>query len=149
METTELIELNVSMTSTDYSAALGLRVLLDDNVIYESTHVAGEVEIKHTVSDADAEHNLIFELFGKKLEHTKINEAGEILTDALLSIDSIEIDGIDILQMFKKISVYQYNHDFNGSQAPINDKFYGHMGCNGTVTLKFTTPIYLWLLENM
>ena len=147
METTELIELNVSMTSTDYSAALGLRVLLDDNVIYESTHVAGEVEIKHTVSDADAEHNLIFELFGKKLEHTKINEAGEILTDALLSIDSIEIDGIDLLQMFKKISVY--HHDFNGTKTPEDHKFFGLMGCNGTVTLKFTTPIYLWLLENM
>jgi hypothetical protein len=23
------------------------------------------------------------------------------------------------------------------------------MGCNGTVSLKFTTPIYMWLLETM
>jgi hypothetical protein len=23
------------------------------------------------------------------------------------------------------------------------------MGCNGTVSLKFTAPAYLWLLENM
>ena len=27
--------------------------------------------------------------------------------------------------------------------------FFGNMGCNGYVSLKFATPIYLWLLEHM
>jgi len=42
-----------------------------------------------------------------------------------------------------------YTHNFNGTQAETTDKFYGEMGCNGTVSLRFTTPIYLWLLETM
>ena len=42
-----------------------------------------------------------------------------------------------------------YTHDFNGTQPEIEDTFFGEMGCNGTVSLRFTTPIYLWLLENM
>jgi hypothetical protein len=42
-----------------------------------------------------------------------------------------------------------YTHDFNGSQPPVDDKFFGDLGCNGTVSLKFTAPTYLWLLENM
>jgi len=47
------------------------------------------------------------------------------------------------------VKLAQYQHDFNGTGNPTIDKFYGEMGCNGTVSLKFTTPIYLWLLENM
>jgi hypothetical protein len=44
----------------------------------------------------------------------------------------------------------EYHHDCNGTaQQVILDKFYREMGCNGTVSLKFTTPVYLWLLENM
>jgi hypothetical protein len=42
-----------------------------------------------------------------------------------------------------------YTHDFNGTQQEIQDEFYSEMGCNGTVSLKFSTPIYLWLLEHM
>ena len=42
-----------------------------------------------------------------------------------------------------------YRHDYNGTTDPFDDEFYGEMGCNGTVSLKFTTPIYLWLLENL
>jgi hypothetical protein len=45
--------------------------------------------------------------------------------------------------------VAAYHHDTNGSTAPVTDSFYGTMGCNGRVEMRFTTPIYLWLLENM
>jgi hypothetical protein len=38
--------------------------------------------------------------------------------------------------------------DFNPPKL-IKDKFYGSMGCNGTITFEFNTPFYLWLLENM
>ena len=42
-----------------------------------------------------------------------------------------------------------YSHDFNGTQSMVNDSFHGRAGCNGTMSLKFSTPMYLWLLENM
>jgi hypothetical protein len=38
---------------------------------------------------------------------------------------------------------------FNGTSEVTEDKFYSELGCNGTVSLKFTTPMYLWLLEHM
>ena len=143
----ENITLKFTLESTDYSVPLGMRVRLDNNVIYESNHVTSEQIVEHSLSDADAEHELTFELFGKKSEHTKINEAGEIVSDAMLSIKNLEIDEIEIDQLIKNIAVYQ--HDFNGTQAPTEVKFYSHLGCNGTVRLKFSTPVYLWLLENM
>jgi hypothetical protein len=42
-----------------------------------------------------------------------------------------------------------YEHDYNGTGTLTQEKFYGQMGCNGTVSLAFCTPIYMWLLEHM
>jgi hypothetical protein len=42
-----------------------------------------------------------------------------------------------------------YEHNANGTGPLVQDKFYGEMGCNGTVTLEFSSPTYLWLLEQM
>ena len=145
--TTETITFACQVQPTNSAAALGLRVVLDQATIFETAHVTEAVQIKHDISDADGEHELTFELFGKLPEHTKITETGEIVSDALIEIGNITLDEIDLDQIFQLLAVY--HHDFNGSQAPADHKFYRHMGCNGIVTLKFTTPIYLWLLENM
>ena len=147
MESTDYITLKCALTSTDFTVPLGMRILLDDQVIYENSHVAAEEQIEHKLSDADAEHELTFELFGKLAEHTKINEAGEIVKDALLSITAFELDEIDIFQVIQDIAVYY--HDFNGTKEPVESEFHGDIGCNGKVKFKFNTPVYLWLLENM
>ena len=145
--TTETITFACQVQPTNSAVALGLRVVLDQATIFETAHVTETVQIKHEISDADGEHELTFELFGKLPEHTKITETGEIVSDALIEIGNITLDEIDLDQIFQLLTVY--HHDFNGSQTPADHKFYRHMGCNGIVTLKFTTPIYLWLLENM
>jgi len=145
--TTENISFACQIQSTNNTVALGLRVVLDQVTIFETAHVTDAVQIKHEMSDGDSEHELTFELFGKLPEHTKITETGEIVSDALLEINNITLDGIDLDQIFQSLAVY--HHDFNSSQAPADHKFHGSIGCNGTVTLKFTTPVYLWLLENM
>jgi hypothetical protein len=64
-----------------------------------------------------------------------------------VTVSDIRFDGIDCQYLTTNLAEYQ--HDFNGTGDPTIDKFYGEMGCNGTVSLKFTTPIYLWLLENL
>jgi len=143
----EQITLTFTVASTDYSVPLGMRVSLNGAVFYENAHVGSETQIQHQLSDDDGEHQLSFELFGKHPDHTKIDDAGNIVSDAMLSVSGIEIDEIDIDQIAQFQAVY--HHDFNGTQPLQQDKFYGHMGCNGIVQLKFTTPVYLWLLENM
>ena len=60
---------------------------------------------------------------------------------------TVEFDDIEIDQIVSELA--EYHHNFNGTQPAIVDQFYGEMGCNGTLRLEFTTPIYLWLLENM
>ena len=83
----------------------------------------------------------------KTTDHTQIDEHGTIIQDAVIKINNLCFDEIELGQVF--IDHAEYVHDFNGTKNIITDKFYGEMGCNGTVSLKFTTPIYIWLLENM
>ena len=141
------ITLQFTVSSTDYSVPLGIRVSLDNTVFYENAHVMSETQIQHQLLDDDGDHDVVFELFGKTHDHTTVDADGNIVSDAVLTIADVETDGINIDYLFQSLAVY--HHDFNGSQAPQQDKFYGHMGCNGTVQLKFSTPFYLWLLENM
>jgi len=145
--TTENISFACQVQPTNNSIVLGLRVMLDQVIIFENVHVSETMQLQHEISDADGEHELIFEMFGKQPEHTKITENGEIVSDALLEINNMTVDGIDIDKIFQSLVIYR--HDFNGTQPLADNTFYGSMGCNGTVTLKFITPIYLWLLENM
>ena len=145
MTSTALI--SCSIGTTDVSANLGIEVWLNDQQILNQEHVAELIEFKYEFPDDDAEHELRFVMKHKTTEHTKIDEQGIIVTDACLTVSKLAFDEIELKQIFIDHAVY--THDFNGSQAEIQTKFYGDMGCNGTVSLKFTTPIYLWLLENM
>jgi len=141
------IPIRFTISTTDDSAKLGVRVSLDGSVVYENVHVTETYDFSHSVKDDDGDHELVIEMFGKQQTHTKIDEHGNILKDAMLKIDYVEFDDIDVSDLLTKIA--EYHHDFNGSQAPTVAKFYKNLGCNGAVKVKFSTPLYIWLLENM
>ena len=139
------LELDIGTNRAD--CALGARVSINGQTIYDNSHVTDTQHVSHDIPDEDGEHELSIELYGKLPEHTKIDSAGQITHDALLSIANIQLDGINIDRI--SADLIKYHHDFNGSQPATVDRFYGTMGCNGQLKLNFTTPIYLWLLENM
>ena len=97
--------------------------------------------------DDDAEHELRWVLKNKNQDHTKIDLRGNILQDSRLILKDISI--IDIPLEYIVTQNSRYRHDHNGTTELADHPFYGEMGCNGTVSLKFTTPIYLWLLEHL
>ena len=141
-------QITFNLDSSDYNAGLGFDVLLNDNIVFTTEHVTELTTITIDVNDdVDAEHELKFVLKNKTQDHTKVDEQGNILSDAMLSISNIAFDEVKLGHMFIEQTVY--HHDMNGSQDLFEDEFYGSMGCNGYVSLKFATPIYLWLLENM
>ena len=136
------------LDSSDYTLPLGFDVLLNNNVVFTTEHVAEPTPVTIDVNnDVDAEHELKFVLKNKTQDHTQVDEQGNILSDAVLSIGNMSFDDIKLGHMFVEQTVYY--HDFNGSKELAEHEFYGDMGCNGYVSLKFTTPIYLWLLEHM
>jgi hypothetical protein len=141
------ITVTFDLTSSDYASALGFEVLLDDVALLSIDHVNKATPVSLEINDDEAEHEFKFVMKHKTQEHTVLDSNGNITKDAMLSIANVTFDDIKLGQVFIEQCVYY--HNFNGSQAPIEDKFFGDMGCNGHVSLRFTTPIYLWLLENM
>ena len=129
-------------------AVLDLAVILDGQVQWQGCPGTDAQDISVEFDDVnDESYVLEFVLSGKTPEHTQITEQGEIISDVLIKIQNIAFDDIEIDQIVSELA--EYHHDFNGTQPAVMQRFYGEMGCNGTVRLEFTTPIYLWLLENM
>ena len=136
-----------TITPTTAAVPLGMEIWIDNQKLFDQAHVQESHRISVDFSDNDGEHELRFVLKNKLSEHTLVDADNNIVSDARISVSNIEFDGIALNQLVPALAEYQ--HNFNGTGELSTHKFYGELGCNGTVTLKFTTPIYLWLLEHM
>jgi hypothetical protein len=143
----ETIELSLTLDTTDASVPLGAEVWVSDNKIYSTEWLTESVSVVARISDADAKHNLKIVLKNKKPEHTSIDSDGNIVKDALITVSNVQFDEIKLGHMFYELA--SYSHNFNDTGDDVVEPFNGSMGCNGTVSLEFTSPVYLWLLENM
>lgn len=144
------------MQKTEFSCKLSstrdsdivVTILLDQIQIFKSPVTTDGIDFSYEFEDKDdVDHTLEISMSGKTIDDTRIDENGNILEDTIVEIHDFAFDGITIDQLVYENAEYQ--HDFNGNGAPTLDKFFGTIGCNGTVSLKFKSPIYLWLLENM
>ena len=143
----ETVKISFDIETSDAECPMGVEIWLDDAVLLSHNHVQEKITFSHDMSDDDGEHKLRVVMSGKTSDHTRVDEAGMIIKDATLQISNVVIDDIDVNQLFLEKCVY--THSFNGTQSEIKDTFHGIAGCNGTITFEFSTPIYLWLLENM
>jgi hypothetical protein len=126
---------------------LGLEIWIDNQKLFDQDHVQESHRISTDLSDDEGEHELRLVLKNKLTEHTRVDANNTIVSDAIISVNGLEFDSIALNQIVTDLAEYQ--HNFNGSGELSVHKFYGDLGCNGTVSLKFTTPVYLWLLEHM
>lgn len=145
MNSNIIISCKVGTTAPE--SALGLEAWIDDHKFFDTNHVQDTQQISVEIPDDDAEHELKFVLKNKTPEYTTINEHGGIVSDARLTISDLAFDEIQLGHMVTEQATY--THNFNGTGLQTQEKFYGEIGCNGTVSLKFATPMYLWLLEHM
>jgi hypothetical protein len=141
------VKFSCVVAPSDTAIPLGCEIWIDDACVFDQGCVSEPVNVTHEFSDDDGKHTLRITLKNKLPEHTRIDDQDNIVSDALLSITEIAFDEIDCTQIVQELAVYR--HNLNGAGPEIEDRFFGDMGCNGTVELKFTTPVYLWLLENM
>lgn len=143
----ETSTLHFDIKNTDHSAMLTVTVQLNETVIFGPSVVTNDTPIHIPLTDDAADHELKIVLAGKTADHTELDDNNNIVKDAVIMLDNIKLDDIDITQLFVEKSVY--HHNTNNTTDWTQDSCYGIMGCNGTVSLKFSTPSYLWLLENM
>jgi hypothetical protein len=144
----KIVPITFDLASSDYTAPLGFEVWLNNTQLLNIDHVTESQQVRLEIDDdADGAHELRLVMKNKTQEHTVLDDTGNIVSNAMLSITNMKLDEITLDYTFSKTSVY--HHDFNGTDTAVEDKFFGDMGCNGSVSLKFTTPVYLWLLENV
>ena len=145
---TPTITITFNLATTDTTAELGFEAWINERKFLDMNHVKETQEITVELDDQDdAEHELRLVLKNKTTEHTQVDEHGNILADARLLITDLAFDRIPLGHLLAEQAVY--THNFNGTGTTTQDRFYGELGCNGTVSLKFATPMYLWLLEHM
>lgn len=140
-------KLSFDIETSNAECPMGVEIWLDDAMLLSNNHVQGKITFIHDISDDVDERKLRIVIFGKPSDYTQVDDAGNIIKDATLQISNVAIDDLDVNQLFLEKCVY--THDFNGTQPEIADTFHGIAGCNGTISFEFSTPIYLWLLENM
>jgi hypothetical protein len=105
----------------------------------------------------EGNHSLEIVLQNKSDQDTVMDQKGNILSDLLLNIDSIEIDDIDLGPLVWTCSIYKPDYPKSYVQ---HCESIGHnllpelqecvnLGWNGRWILSFTSPFYIWLLENI
>ena len=121
---------------------------IDGTVLWQSSQLTAAESVRVTVPDSveSQPRYMVFSMQGKLPEHTELDQQGDIIRDHVISIRDFQIEGIRLQTVLESRAIY--DHDFNGSSPAIRDEFFGIMGCNGEVRLDFTSPIFLWLLEN-
>ena len=141
------VKFSCAVSPSDTAVPLGCEIWIDNTCVFNQDRVSEPTDVEHEFNDDNGEHTLRITLKNKLPEHTQVDEQDNILSDVLLNVSGISFDEIDCTQIVHDLAVYR--HNLNGTAPEIEDKFFGDMGCNGTVELKFTTPVYLWLLESM
>lgn len=143
----DIEQLSLDLVNTSDAHNMGIELWLDECKFFDSTVSPGTHHVLHEFSTDEQEHSFRIILKNKNHSNTQVDHAGNILKDSLIDIKNIQIAGINLDYLVTTKSTYC--HDNNGQSTLTEHKFYGHLGCNGTVEFKFSSPIYLWLLENM
>ena len=112
------------------------------------------IEFEHELEE-NKSYNLIINRSGKNKRETVV-EDGKIVKDQLLYIKSIEIDEIDIGSLvYEGVYKPEYPEPWATQQAKLGNKLpesyknVTELGHNGIWAFTFTSPFYMWLLENL
>jgi hypothetical protein len=157
---TEKIKFKLELYATMWDKSPVAEIKINSKSYFKSEITSTEqdptvVEFEEELTEG-SEYNLIIERSGKDNNQTVVNDKGEITKDQLLHIKNIEIDEIDIgALVYEGVYTPKYPEPWATQQREsgndLKDSFKNvtQMGFNGEWKLKFSSPFYMWLLENL
>ena len=137
----ENVTLDIGISPQYWDIPPRAKIKLDGSVIFQGDVTEAKV-ITHKTTLTEGDHLLEIILLNKDGRRDTIIEDGKIVKDMLLNIDSVIIDDIELGFLTNSLSVYETE------SGEIHHNMV-NMGWNGTFKLKFSSPIYVWLLENL
>jgi hypothetical protein len=148
MADTEKLHFKIGIGGTYWKKVPIYSILVNDKVIQttEITAPSGEVEIIEFDAELEEGPAKLQIRLENKDDSDVVQSADktEILQDLLLNIKTVEIDEIDLGNLVFTKSEFVGDD----SSRPVLDKCVD-LGWNGTWTLPFESPFYIWLLENI
>ena len=157
---TETLKFKIELYASYWDKKPTCKIILNQhekwaNEIAGSEQKPDLIEFEHTFTEGE-KYQLVIKREGKDNSQTILNDKGDITHDQLVHIKSIEIDDIDLGGLVYE-GVYKPEYPepwysqqkINGDAPPSEFKNSLHMGHNGTWTLTFESPFYMWLLENL
>jgi len=157
---TEKLKFKLELYATMWDRPPHAEILIGDK-----SHFTGDItgtEDKPNVVEFEYEfeegndYSLVIKRTGKLKNQTVVNDKGDLLKDQLLHIKSIEIDEIDIgALVYEGVYKPEYPEPWATQQAEsgkeLREAFKNvtQMGHNGEWEFKFSSPFYMWLLENL
>ena len=157
--TTEKLKFRLELWATYWDRAPRAEILINDYSHYDQEIKGSEkeptvIEFEHELKEGE-KYQLIINRSGKDIRQTVV-ENSQIVKDQLLHIKSIEIDEIDIgALVYTGLYTPKYPEPWASEQAAAGNKLpesfknVTAMGHNGRWELGFTSPFYMWLLENL
>ena len=145
----ETVNIKFTLEPEWFNNAPKIKVAINDQTLID-TQLETKLNFNQTVELIDdCDHQLTFTLYDKNKYDTVIKD-GVIQKDTLIKISNIELEEIDLTSMLSlKKDLFYYEHNNNGSTELERYTLYDTLGCNGTATINFSTPCYVWLLENL
>jgi hypothetical protein len=152
----ETLHFKVGLSGTSEKKQPRFSIAVDGNVVQEDilSQAPNVTEyFEFDVSLTEEPHELQISLLNKESADTVKDASGNIVGDMMLNIDSVEIDEIALGGLLWTASIYNpiypesyTDHDQKNIKDVLNCK---NLGWNGVWRLLFTSPFYIWLLENI
>ena len=121
---------------------LDLIIKIDDRILHMDVSGAKNTTIHKKISVEQGDHVLTLRVTNKNDRSTTVDEQKKILKDSYVKIKKLLIDDFD----FGRIMFSESKHIDNHNNITISP---GGVYTNGTWSLNFTTPVYIWLLEKL
>ena len=157
---TEKLKFKLELYATMWDQPPHAEILINEHSYFKGEITGTEdkpdiLEFEHEFTEGE-ESELIIKRSGKDKGQSVVNDKGDILKDQLLHIKSMEIDEIDLgALVYEGVYTPEYPEPWATQQresgAKLQESFKNvtAMGHNGTWQFKFTSPFYMWLLENL
>jgi len=157
---TEKLKFKLELYATMWDQPPHAEILIGDKSHFTGDITGTEdkpsvVEFEHEFTEGE-EHEIIIKRSGKSKGQTVVNENGDILKDQLLHIKVMDIDEIELgALVYEGVYTPEYPEPWAsqqreaGVELPESFKNVIKMGHNGKWSFKFSSPFYMWLLENL
>ena len=157
---TEKLKFKLELHATMWDRPPHAEILIGDKSHFKGAITGTEdkpdvVEFEHELQEGK-EYSLMIKRSGKLVNQTVINDKGDLLKDQLLHRKSIEIDEIELgALVYEGVYTPRYPEPWASQQrragVELQESFKNvtTIGHDGTWRLKFESPFYMWLLENL